>query len=146
MTDKVINLDIDKEIEYYEQDLNDAIRHGMCVSRLSSELARELGLSEDEIHKIAVAGMIHDIGKLRITPYIYGRGNSMKIEEMRYVRLHAKLGADIVKKKATEMILRILSCIIMRTTMAPVIRSAFREMRSRSEQGSFVYVMCLSRS
>ena len=67
MTDKVINLDIDKEIEYYEQDLNDAIRHGMCVSRLSSELARELGLSEDEIHKIAVAGMIHDIGKLRIT-------------------------------------------------------------------------------
>ena len=50
MTDKVINLDIDKEIEYYEQDLNDAIRHGMCVSRLSSELARELGLSEDEIH------------------------------------------------------------------------------------------------
>ena len=29
MTDKVINLDIDKEIEYYEQDLNDAIRHGM---------------------------------------------------------------------------------------------------------------------
>ena len=99
MTDKVINLDIDKEIEYYEQDLNDAIRHGMCVSRLSSELARELGLSEDEIHKIAVAGMIHDIGKLRITPYIYGRGNSMKIEEMRYVRLHAKLGADIVKKE-----------------------------------------------
>lgn len=126
MTDKVINLDIDKEIEYYEQDLNDAIRHGMCVSRLSSELARELGLPEEEIHKIAVAGMIHDIGKLRITPYIYGRGNSMKIEEMRYVRLHAKLGADIVKKKATEMILRILSCIIMRTTMAPVIRSAFR--------------------
>lgn len=83
MTDKVINLDTDKEIEYYEQDLDDAIRHGMCVSRLSSELARELGLPEEEIHKIAVAGMIHDIGKLRITPYIYGRGNSMKIEEMR---------------------------------------------------------------
>lgn len=44
MTDKVINLDTDKETEYYEQDLDDAIRHGMCVSRLSSELARELGL------------------------------------------------------------------------------------------------------
>ena len=28
MTDKVINLDTDKEIEYYEQDLDDAIRHG----------------------------------------------------------------------------------------------------------------------
>lgn len=99
MTDKVINLDTDKEIEYYEQDLDDAICHGMCVSRLSSELARELGLPEEEIHKIAVAGMIHDIGKLRITPYIYGRGNSMKIEEMRYVRLHAKLGADIARQE-----------------------------------------------
>ena len=43
MTDKVINLDIDKEIEYYEQDLNDAIRHGMCVSRLSSKLPENWG-------------------------------------------------------------------------------------------------------
>lgn len=98
MADKVINLDTEKEMEYYRQDLDDAVRHGMCVSKLSTALARELGLAEDEIHKIAIAGMLHDIGKLQITPYIYGRGNAMKIEEMRYVRLHAKLGADIVRK------------------------------------------------
>ena len=59
MTDKVINLDTDKETEYYEQDLDDAIRHGMCVSRLSSELARELGLPEEEIHKLPVQYSLH---------------------------------------------------------------------------------------
>jgi putative nucleotidyltransferase with HDIG domain len=86
--------------EYYIHDLDDAIKHGMCVSKLSSELAKELGLSEEEIHTIAVAGMIHDIGKLQISPYIYGRkSHTMKIEEMRYVRLHAKLGSELVRKE-----------------------------------------------
>ncbi len=88
------------EIEYYRHDMNDAIRHGMCVSILASRLARELELSEEDIHEIAVAGMLHDIGKLQISPYIYGRkAETLKIEEMRYVRLHAKLGAEILKEK-----------------------------------------------
>lgn len=83
----------------YSVDLNDAVRHGMCVSILSSELARELGMDEEFVHKVAVAGMLHDVGKLQISPYIYGRRrNTMKIEEMQYVRLHAKMGADILKR------------------------------------------------
>lgn len=91
---------MDKDMEdCYSVDLNDAVRHGMCVSILSSELARELGMDDLSVHKVAVAGMLHDVGKLQISPYIYGRRrNTMKIEEMQYVRLHAKLGADILRR------------------------------------------------
>lgn len=75
----------------------------MCVSILASELARELGCDEKFIHKVAVAGMLHDVGKLQVSPYIYGRQrNTMKIEEMRYVRLHAKLGAEILKREGYD--------------------------------------------
>ena len=42
--------------ECYSVDMNDAVRHGMCVSVLASELARELGCDEEFIHKVAVAG------------------------------------------------------------------------------------------
>ena len=75
----------------------------MCVSVLASELARELGCDEEFIHKVAVAGMLHDVGKLQVSPYIYGRRQgAMKIEEMRYVRLHAKLGAEILKREGYD--------------------------------------------
>ncbi len=87
----------------YSMDMNDAIRHGMCVSILASELARELGMSDEFVHKVAVAGMLHDVGKLQISPYIYGRKrNTMKIEEMQYVRLHAKMGADILSREGYD--------------------------------------------
>ena len=89
--------------ECYSVDMNDAVRHGMCVSVLASELARELGCDEEFVHKAAVAGMLHDVGKIQISPYIYGRRQgAMKIEEMRYVRLHAKLGAEILKREGYD--------------------------------------------
>ncbi len=89
--------------ECYSVDMNDAVRHGMCVSILASELARELGCDEKFVHKAAVAGMLHDVGKIQISPYIYGRRQgAMKIEEMRYVRLHAKLGAEILKREGYD--------------------------------------------
>lgn len=98
-TEKLSDFDISKETEYYKHDMNDAIRHGMCVSLLASSLAGELGLSDEDINKVAIAGILHDIGKLQISPYIYGRkGETLKIEEMRYVRLHAKFGAQILKR------------------------------------------------
>lgn len=62
----------------------------------------ELGCDEEFVHKAAVAGMLHDVGKIQISPYIYGRRQgAMKIEEMRYVRLHAKLGRRYLSVRAT---------------------------------------------
>ena len=79
--------------ECYSVDMNDAVRHGMCVSVLASELARELGCDEEFIHKVAVAGMLHDVGKLQVSPYIYGRRQgAMKIEEIRQAACQAWRG------------------------------------------------------
>ncbi len=97
--------------DYYRDDLEDAIKHGVCVSILASRLARAVGLDDETVNKIAMAGMLHDIGKMKITPYINGRKeDSMRIEEMRYVRLHARLGSDILVKQGydkeiTDMVL-----------------------------------------
>ena len=57
--------------ECYLSDMKDAIRHGICVSLLASLLARELGLEEEFVHKVSVAGMLHDVGKLQVSPYIW---------------------------------------------------------------------------
>lgn len=86
--------------EYLSEDFSAGLTHAMCVSDLSGKLARELGLPEKEIQEIALAGMVHDIGKLKISRYIYGRKeDTMKIEETRYIRRHAQLGEQILRKQ-----------------------------------------------
>lgn len=82
-----------------EVDLIDGIKHGVCVSNLTYLTAKKLGLSDEECYNLAVAGMVHDIGKLRLSSYLYGRNsNGMLIEEIQYMRMHSKLGYEILKK------------------------------------------------
>ena len=86
--------------EYLSEDLRAGLLHAMCVSDLAAKLARELGLTEDQIQEIALAGMVHDIGKLKISRYIYGRQeDTMRIEETQYIRRHAQLGEQILRKQ-----------------------------------------------
>ena len=69
------------------------------MSNLTYLIAKKLGLSDEECYNLAVAGMVHDIGKLRLSSYLYGRNsNGMLIEEIQYMRMHSKLGYEILKK------------------------------------------------
>ena len=82
-----------------EIDLIDGIKHGMCVSNLTYLIAKKLGLGDEACNNLAIAGMVHDIGKLRLSSYLYGRNsNGMIIEEIRYMRMHSRLGYDILKE------------------------------------------------
>ena len=73
--------------------------HGMVVSNLASFVAKEMALSEEQCHNFAVAGMLHDIGKLRLRSYVYEEKEAkLNIDELRYVRLHPSLGYAILKE------------------------------------------------
>ncbi len=80
------------------EDMQDAINHGIIVSYLAGNLARELGMDEAFCNDMARAGMVHDIGKLKLGEYLYGRKHeALKIEEMKYVKMHPTIGYDILK-------------------------------------------------
>lgn len=86
-----------------QDSLGEAITHGMIVSNLAYLVGREMQLSEEECHKLAVAGMVHDIGKLRLRSYVYKEKEAqMNIDELRYVRLHPALGYAILKEQGYE--------------------------------------------
>jgi putative nucleotidyltransferase with HDIG domain len=81
-----------------EFDLSTELNHGIIVSNLAYAVAKELGLSKDECHELAIAGMLHDIGKLKLTSYINGQENDpLVIEELKYVRMHSTLGYEELK-------------------------------------------------
>ena len=71
------------------------LNHGMTVSNLAYAVAEELGLPQIQCYELAVAGMLHDIGKLKLTGYINGQEqNPLVIEELKYVRMHSTLGYE----------------------------------------------------
>lgn len=80
-------------------DFKSGISHGVLVGNLAYELAKRLGVQEQEAYELKIAGLIHDVGKLKLSPYLYGRNSEgLSIEEMKYMRMHSKIGYDYLKK------------------------------------------------
>lgn len=94
--------------DVFREDFKDAIDHGILVSNLANLIAKELGESDEFCQQIAVAGMLHDIGKLRLSRYLYGRReDTLGIEEMKYVRMHATFSYEILKEREySEFVLK----------------------------------------
>lgn len=76
------------------------VAHGSIVSNLAYRIGKQMDFTESECHELAVAGFLHDVGKLELARYLRGhQEETLIIEEMKYVRLHSQLGADILEKK-----------------------------------------------
>lgn len=77
------------------------VMHGLCVSNLAYLTAKELGCDEQFCKDIAMAGVVHDVGKVKIYGYIYDKNNvdKMNVEKIRYIRMHSEIGYDILAAK-----------------------------------------------
>lgn len=76
------------------------LAHGAAVSNLAYLVGKQMCFSEEECHEFAVAGFLHDIGKLELAKYVRGKEKeTLIIEELKYVRRHSALGAAILEKK-----------------------------------------------
>ena len=81
-------------------DLSAELNHGVVVSNLAYAVAAEMGRDEAFCYQMAIAGMLHDIGKLKLTGYINGQERDpLLIEELKYVRMHSSLGYEELKEQ-----------------------------------------------
>ena len=79
-------------IDYIVNDFKSGIKHGVLVANLTFALAKEYGMSDDEAYELKLAAMMHDIGKLKLSEYLYGRTNeSLPEEEKKYMSMHSKI-------------------------------------------------------
>lgn len=90
-----------------EFNLYKELNHGILVSNLAYDLGKELEMEEEQCYELAVAGLLHDIGKLKLIGYIDGTDNDqLIIEEVKYVRMHSQLGYEVLKEQGySEFIL-----------------------------------------
>ena len=87
-----------EQLQYIFNDYKNGIEHGVLVANLTYQLAKRMGLSEEECYELKIAEMMHDIGKLKLSEYLYGRNSvELSVEEMKYMRMHSKISFDVLK-------------------------------------------------
>jgi diguanylate cyclase (GGDEF)-like protein/putative nucleotidyltransferase with HDIG domain len=75
--------------------------HAHQVSDLAVAIAREMGLDDQQCNAIAIAGLLHDIGKIAIPDAILQKPGPLTEAEWEIVRQHPALGAQILEISPT---------------------------------------------
>jgi PAS domain S-box-containing protein/putative nucleotidyltransferase with HDIG domain len=71
--------------------------HQQRVTQLACAIARQMGLSEDQISGLRLAGLIHDIGKVRVPAEILTNPDGLSEPEFMIIKAHPMLGYEILK-------------------------------------------------
>jgi diguanylate cyclase (GGDEF)-like protein/putative nucleotidyltransferase with HDIG domain len=71
-------------------------RHSQTVGRLCELMARELGLPEERVERVRLAGILHDIGKIGVPDSILRKPGPLTDEERRQMNRHPEVGARLL--------------------------------------------------
>lgn len=83
---------------------NETGLHIIRMSKVSAELARAVGLSNDQCELILNSSPMHDIGKLGIPDAVLLKPGKLDAEEWEIMQTHTKIGAEILSGGDTELL------------------------------------------
>jgi putative nucleotidyltransferase with HDIG domain len=70
--------------------------HSARVADLSANIAAEVGLSEEEVDRVRMAGRLHDLGKIGTREAVVNKEGPLTAEEFEHVKQHVIIGAQIL--------------------------------------------------
>lgn len=70
--------------------------HSTSVSRYSEALARAINLPEEEVQKIMLGGLLHDVGKIGIPESVLRKPGKLEPDEWEIMKQHPVIGAEKV--------------------------------------------------
>src|SRR5207253_798847 len=90
--------------------VNDATSAALCMQRgamdyltkpieladLSATVAHELGIPEEDVELVRVAGRLHDIGKIGTRESVLNKQGALTPEEFEHVKQHVIIGSQIL--------------------------------------------------
>ena len=71
--------------------------HQKRVTELACAIARELGLSKEQIEGLRLAGLIHDVGKIRVPGEILSNPGKLSELDFKMIETHPKVGYEILE-------------------------------------------------
>ena len=70
--------------------------HSQRVAELSASMAEVLGLDEDTVEAVRLAGRLHDVGKIGIREAILNKPEKLTPEEFDHIKDHVRIGMEIL--------------------------------------------------
>lgn len=71
--------------------------HSDRVAHLSAEIAKAIGFSDDEVERVRIAGIVHDVGKIGVPESVLCKPGRLTDEEFDKIKLHPEIGHQILE-------------------------------------------------
>lgn len=73
-------------------------KHSVDVATIAMIVAKNQGLSKEQVHEIGVTGLLHDVGKAKIPLEILNKPGHLDDDEFAIMKQHTVFGYEILKK------------------------------------------------
>jgi HD-GYP domain-containing protein (c-di-GMP phosphodiesterase class II) len=72
------------------------VGHQRRVSQIACTIGREMGLSEDRLHSLRMAGILHDLGKIAIPSDLLSKPGELTPTEFALIKTHPQVAYNIL--------------------------------------------------
>lgn len=72
--------------------------HSVNVCAMLASFAKVRDMELNAIHDIALGGLIHDVGKMRVAVAVLHKPGKLNPEEFRHIQSHVVLGSDLIRQ------------------------------------------------
>ena len=73
-------------------------QHSQTVGRYAELMARELGLGDDHVERVRLAGILHDIGKIGISDRVLSKPGPLDPDEWQEMYTHPEIAARLLSR------------------------------------------------
>lgn len=98
LPDMIRNDDVLMRLSQLKKSNDYTFEHSLRVSILASNIAKWLGYDKKRIEEVAQAGLLFDIGKLKIPSELLEKQEDYTEEEFEFIKKHAQLGYNVLLK------------------------------------------------
>jgi putative two-component system response regulator len=70
--------------------------HSVRVAELGASIAEEMGLDEDAVEHVRLAGHVHDVGKMGVREEVLNKPGPLTADEYDHVKEHVRIGMEIL--------------------------------------------------
>ncbi len=71
--------------------------HSGRVAKYSTLIARELGMSDEDLDRLRIAALLHDVGKIGVDDRVLKKPGALTAEEFELMKQHTVKGANIMR-------------------------------------------------
>lgn len=72
--------------------------HSQRVASLAEITARAMGLPQELVRTVRLAGLLHDVGKIKLPQHVFTQRNPLSWQDWTLVKLHPQLGAELLNE------------------------------------------------